>query len=635
MSGRWRRALPGVAVFALAFAGCGEDQGVEVLPSPDFEVAPDLVPLTDLRVADAPCQPVPELCNGVDDDCDSLVDGDDPDIEVATFDDANNCGACGQVCTTPRGTAGCRAATCVVIACDPGFSDYNADAADGCESDCVISEGGAELCDERDNDCDGQLDEGWSLSNDPENCGTCGRQCGDAAQGTVLCVEGECDLVGCDPGYVDADGAPENGCEYACSPRSTPEVAEFCNGLDDDCDTRIDEAADLAPPEEDFCGQNGVCGFECDVDADCAAQERCNTGRVCVPVGGAPADQACATDADCRATHPGLACITTVTLTADGPIRRATCVERVHGPVCDADAGYRCVRGPGFQPGNEAGACDQRDNDCDGRTDEDFVDALFSDGAGRQRPRTCGAGEGRCRVEARFQCTADGAGTECPAVALPAGSPDDADCDGEDDDCDGRADEDFQDAWVRVGATEIFAFEASRPGATDALVGLDLNPNDDALAYVETRACSRPGVLPWANVTWAEADTACRSLGARLCTGAEWGLACGGAAAEAFPYGVAYRANACNGGEFDSDPGAPGDQDALRPTGSLATCVRGGVADLSGNLKEWTSDLADGLRPVRGGGYESNIPGGLACDELADLKPEELRSSTLGFRCCR
>jgi hypothetical protein len=324
-----------------------------------------------------------------------------------------------------------------------------------------------------------------------------------------------------------------------------------------------------------------------------------------------------------------------VTLTADGPIRRATCVERVHGPVCDADAGYRCVRGPGFQPGNEAGACDQRDNDCDGRTDEDFVDALFSDGAGRQRPRTCGAGEGRCRVEARFQCTADGAGTECPAVALPAGSPDDADCDGEDDDCDGRADEDFQDAWVRVGATEIFAFEASRPGATDALVGLDLNPNDDALAYVETRACSRPGVLPWANVTWAEADTACRSLGARLCTGAEWGLACGGAAAEAFPYGVAYRANACNGGEFDSDPGAPGDQDALRPTGSLATCVRGGVADLSGNLKEWTSDLADGLRPVRGGGYESNIPGGLACDELADLKPEELRSSTLGFRCCR
>ena len=631
-----KRRACAFATLALLATACADSERIERLTDPDAALATDLRPLTDLvPLTDRPCEPAAEVCNGLDDDCDGLVDDADPDIAAATFDDAENCGACGEVCTAPNGEADCRGGACVVSACEPGFSDYNGDVTDGCESDCQLSEGGAERCDAVDNDCDGVVDEGWALESDRENCGACDNACPEAAQGNVQCVSGACALVACEPGFVDADAELSNGCEYACLTRSTPEAVEFCNGLDDDCDTRVDEAPDLAPPSEDYCGQNGVCAYECVVDADCGPAEVCNAGHVCVPSAGAPPEVSCAVDADCQALHRGLACVGVVALDAGVPMTTRRCVERIHAPLCDADAGYRCARPPEHRVGAEVGACDGLDNDCDGRTDEDFVDALFADGPARQRVRVCAAGEGACRVEGRYACTADALSTACTAVALAPETNVDDDCDGEDDDCDGTADEDFADAWVRVGGVEVFAFEASRPGATADAEGRDLTPDDAAVSFVEGRACSRAGVRPWANVSWAEADAACRALGARLCSGAEWALACGGPGAQAYPYGAAYQPNTCNGGELDADPRQPGDQDAPRPTGSLATCARGGIFDLSGNLKEWTADLVDGLRPVRGGGYESNIPAGLACGQTQDLKPEELRSSTLGFRCCR
>ena len=103
----------------------------------------------------------------------------------------------------------------------------------------------------------------------------------------------------------------------------------------------------------------------------------------------------------------------------------------------------------------------------------------------------------------------------------------DATCDGIDEDCDGTADEDFQDAVVQFGAVTIFAYEASRPGATAVLEGRDPNPDDDIQNYLEGRACSRPGVLPWSDVSWREAAEACENAGARLCTAVEWSAACG------------------------------------------------------------------------------------------------------------
>ena len=71
-----------------------------------------------------------ETCNSVDDDCDGLVD-EDYNLEF----DVNNCGACGVVCgalANARSTS-CVAGACVVLQCDPGYSNADRDDANGCE----------------------------------------------------------------------------------------------------------------------------------------------------------------------------------------------------------------------------------------------------------------------------------------------------------------------------------------------------------------------------------------------------------------------------------------------------------------------------------------------------------------------
>jgi len=626
------------AVVALALAACGAPTGDAVTPGPVDQgpSGPDVPAAVDaFEVFDAPCTARDEICNGLDDDCDGLVDDDDPDIARATFDDNRNCGRCGQSCDAPRAVRTvCRAAACEVATCEPGYGDYNGDFADGCESDCRISEGGREICDGSDNDCDGETDEDTDLATDPENCGACGVACEARANATVTCRTSQCVLDVCAAGWVDADGDAANGCEYRCTVRSTDRIREFCNGLDDDCDGLVDEPEDLPAPEEDTCGQNGVCAFECGLDEDCGAPDRrCNDGHVCVPVGGAPPDVSCETDADCQALDPGFACVGRTVLEPEGPTTRRRCVERRHDLVCDGAAGFRCVRPPSYREGPEIGRCDGFDNNCNGQIDEDFVDALFIDGARRMQPRSCTVGEGACAQSGRFVCSEDGADTVCNATALPPARPIDDDCNGLDDDCDGEIDEDYQDAWLERQGFRIYAYEASRPGSTAAVPGLDLLPDDGREAYIEARACGRAGVLPWANVTHAEAAAACAAAGARLCRRDEWTNACGDG--RTYPYGPAYDTMACNGGAYDGDPATAGDQDVLNPTGRLATCQSRGAFDFSGNLKEWTDDLVDGLRPVRGGGYESNVPQALTCDTLGDLKPAEFRSSTLGFRCCQ
>jgi MYXO-CTERM domain-containing protein len=76
------------------------------------------------------------------------------------------------------------------------------------------------------------------LSGDLANCGACGVAC-QFPNANAVCVGGACSISGCQPGYHDIDGLGANGCEYACIYTGT----ETCNGLDDDCDGQVDEAA--------------------------------------------------------------------------------------------------------------------------------------------------------------------------------------------------------------------------------------------------------------------------------------------------------------------------------------------------------------------------------------------------------
>ncbi len=177
----------------------------------------------------------------------------------------------------------------------------------------------------------------------------------------------------------------------------------------------------------------------------------------------------------------------------------------------------------------------------------------------------------------------------------------------------------------------IDPYEASRPDATAFSEGLD-----------ETRASSRPGVMPWYSrkpyeMNQAVAAAACAAAGKRLCTAQEWNLVCGGLSDLNYSYGDVYDPTVCNG--IDTfcycspyphcyqDCGA--DYRAM-PTGSFAGCTNSwGVWDINGNVWELVASM-DGQDHYRGGAYNCGDSEKLhTCGYDATWNP-----SAKGFRCC-
>jgi formylglycine-generating enzyme required for sulfatase activity len=212
-------------------------------------------------------------------------------------------------------------------------------------------------------------------------------------------------------------------------------------------------------------------------------------------------------------------------------------------------------------------------------------------------------------------------------------------CNGIDDDCDGVLDDGAPASWVQFnvgsGASNqrwIFQYEASRPDATGAAAGT-----------LTHRACSAAGRLPWTQVTYAQAQAACATQGARLCTEAEWQRACQTAAGTPCRWSYSttcttYSAMRCNGNDYDPVAGAP-DTDVVLATGALPMCyaswgAAGNVFDMSGNVEEWAERRAVGINPIRGGST-LDTAGGIECGFNFQVAGDTFQTTTLGFRCCR
>ena len=162
--------------------------------------------------------------------------------------DVNNCGGCGNRCEFANGVGACVEGDCQFVECNPGFFDN--DAQPGCEYSCVPQNPGPELCDYEDNNCDGQVDEGFNLNTSLEHCGVCNYACSLGANANIECDAGECQLSSCQGAYRDCDGDYYNGCET-----DTANDADHCGACGQECN--------LGPNTVSTCNAGSCVFVEC------------------------------------------------------------------------------------------------------------------------------------------------------------------------------------------------------------------------------------------------------------------------------------------------------------------------------------------------------------------------------------
>lgn len=136
--------------------------------------------------------PAEESCGnlGADDDCDGVVD----EIEGR-----------GDSCTLMSGFGPC--------------GEGRLDCVDGMDSLTCVMLGPVpeESCNDQDDDCDGQIDEGFDISSDDANCGRCGLSC----SADELCCGGVC---------LATSAASESGCPSCSTENPCAETALCCGG---------------------------------------------------------------------------------------------------------------------------------------------------------------------------------------------------------------------------------------------------------------------------------------------------------------------------------------------------------------------------------------------------------------------
>jgi hypothetical protein len=296
------------------------------------------------------------LCDGVDNDCDGSTD------EGCSCDyNQTSTGVCSKGTINTNGT------------CTPP-SDFQ-------------TKTPKEACDQKDNDCDGVIDEGCSCDYNGTSTGVC-------ANGSI---------------------APNTG---ACKPPSDfkPTTdSELCDGRDNDCDGSTDEGCSCDYNQT----STGVC-----------SKGTINTNGTCTP----PSDfqtktpkEACdQKDNDCDGViDEGCSCDYNGTSTG-------VCANGSIAPNTGA-----CKPPSDFKPTTDSELCDGRDNDCDGSTDEGCPCVYDPDEPGdidTDNSNDDGVCQNQSR-NARGVCKEpnDYSGTDDESAANL--------CDSRDNDCDGVVDE--------------------------------------------------------------------------------------------------------------------------------------------------------------------------------------------------
>ncbi len=272
-----------------------------------------------------------EICNGIDDDCDGVVDPDDAADAVTWYADDDgdgfgDAGAGSEACAQPSRTV--------------------ADATDCDDGDGAVNPAATELCNGIDDDCDGVVDPGSAADASTWYTDSDGDGYGDASTGTAACTQPSGTAV--DSGDCD-DG----------DPAVNPSATELCNDIDDDCDGVVDpaSAADAstwyADDDGDGFGDPSAATSACDAPSGTAAADGdCDDGDGDV-YPGAPETWYDGVDQDC-----------------DG---RSDYDQDEDGWDHSAYGGDDCDDlDPLINPGVEERWYDGIDDDCDGASDYDM-----------------------------------------------------------------------------------------------------------------------------------------------------------------------------------------------------------------------------------------------------------------------
>jgi hypothetical protein len=355
-----------------------------------------------------------EVCNGEDDDCDGKTDAVDAADVLAN--DTTPCELTQGVCVD---------STKPIALCSAGKWQECKPANYANQSGGLYESGSETLCDGLDNDCDGAIDEDFPLTL--------------LDMSVVTGINQTCGTGACATSTTQCDGA---GLAIEC-PSEKQATNEICDGVDNDCDGKTDAADgnELVTNDLEYCGnQKGAC------EGSTKPTDLCKNGKwtacgnsvyqVQNPDFQATKETSCdGLDNDCNGTTDEDFSVTLLNgSTVQGAGNSCGVGACDKGTTqCSGLGAIVCSTESGSSSKVTQETCDNKDNDCDGQTD-DGLNSNSSD-------CTCNLTKGVCNPNTVIAVCSQGKYTCNYTTNNPLYEAPESSCDGKDNDCDGLTDQ--------------------------------------------------------------------------------------------------------------------------------------------------------------------------------------------------